>query len=119
MPQTFTHKDLACHSQPGDLWIAIDDKVYDVSEFADEHPGGNEVLLEEARGDATAAFESVGHSDEARRMLKEYYLGDIDPASQPAALSRSSTHKSSKESWILAGLVLLLGLLTGFLIFKP
>lgn len=42
-----------------------------------QHPGGDEVLLEEAGRDATEAFEDVGHSDEARAMLPKMLLGEF------------------------------------------
>ena len=43
----------------------------------DQHPGGDEVLVEEAGKDATEAFEDVGHSDEAREQLKPLFIGDF------------------------------------------
>uniref|UniRef100_A0A8C8AEQ2 Cytochrome b5 type B n=1 Tax=Otus sunia TaxID=257818 RepID=A0A8C8AEQ2_9STRI len=44
-----------------------------------QHPGGEEVLLEQAGRDATESFEDVGHSVDAREMLKQYYIGEIHP----------------------------------------
>lgn len=32
----------------------------------DQHPGGEEVLIEQAGREATEAFEDVGHSSDAR-----------------------------------------------------
>lgn len=32
-------------NKEGDLWVTIDAKVYDLSKFADLHPGGKSVLL--------------------------------------------------------------------------
>ena len=31
---------LAKHSQPDDLWIVVNGKVYDMTRWAPEHPGG-------------------------------------------------------------------------------
>ncbi|ELW50378.1 Cytochrome b5 type B [Tupaia chinensis] len=45
------------------------------------HPGGEEVLLEQAGADASESFEDVGHSSDAREMLKQYYIGDVHPVS--------------------------------------
>ncbi|KAF8982379.1 hypothetical protein BGZ52_001904, partial [Haplosporangium bisporale] len=61
-----TFADLSKHNSRDNLFLAIHDKVYDVSGFIDEHPGGEEVLLDEAGRDATESFEDVGHSEEAR-----------------------------------------------------
>lgn len=44
-----------------------------------KHPGGDEILIEEGARDATGPFEDVGHSPDARDMLEQYYVGDVDP----------------------------------------
>ena len=60
------------------IWIVVYDKVYDISTFLEEHPGGDEILLENAGKDATEAFEDVvGHSVDAREMMKEYLIGEL------------------------------------------
>jgi cytochrome b involved in lipid metabolism len=38
--KTLTAAQVAEHNKPDDLWIIIDNEVYDVSNFKDEHPGG-------------------------------------------------------------------------------
>ena len=40
-----------------------------------QHPGGVEILIENAGIDATENFEDVGHSSDAREMLHDYFLG--------------------------------------------
>lgn len=42
-----------------------------------KHPGGEEVLLEQAGKEATEAFEDVGHSSDAREMMKRYKVGEL------------------------------------------
>lgn len=42
-----------------------------------QHPGGEEVLLEQISKDATEAFEDVGHSSDARDMMKKYKVGEL------------------------------------------
>jgi len=59
------------------IWTVIHDKVYDITNFLDEHPGGEEILFENAGIDATENFEDVGHSSDAREMLEEYYIGEL------------------------------------------
>ncbi|KAH8362530.1 hypothetical protein KR084_012609 [Drosophila pseudotakahashii] len=65
------------HNKAKDLWIVIDNKVYDVTQFRLEHPGGEDSLVDVAGRDATKDFNDVGHSSEAREMLKKYYIGDL------------------------------------------
>ncbi|XP_061569276.1 cytochrome b5 [Cololabis saira] len=60
-------------------WIIIHNKVYDVTRFLEEHPGGEEVLREQAGGNATESFEDVGHSSDAREMAGEMVIGELHP----------------------------------------
>lgn len=72
-----TAAEVAKHKSRNNLWCTIGGKVYDVTKFVDEHPGGEEVLLEHAGADATEAFEDVGHSESARVLLEDYLLGPL------------------------------------------
>ena len=65
------------HYDEGDCWIIITGKVYDVSSFLDEHPGGVEVIMEYAGLDATSDFEDLPHPAEAYNMLEKYWLGRL------------------------------------------
>ncbi|GJJ07225.1 hypothetical protein Clacol_001425 [Clathrus columnatus] len=73
-----TYEDLQQHKTKDNLYILLHGKVYNVKEFIDEHPGGDEVMLAEAGKDATEAFEDVGHSDEARELLEKLYVGEFE-----------------------------------------
>lgn len=60
-------------------WIIVHHKVYDVTKFLEEHPGGEEVLREQAGGNATESFEDVGHSSDAREMAADMVIGELHP----------------------------------------
>ncbi|KAK3955073.1 cytochrome b5-like heme/steroid binding domain-containing protein [Pseudoneurospora amorphoporcata] len=77
MSAQLTYQDVAEHNTKKDLYIVIHDKVYDVTKFVNEHPGGEEVLLDVGGQDATEAFEDVGHSDEAREALVPLLVGTL------------------------------------------
>lgn len=34
-------QDIAEHKTPEDCWIVVDNQVWDVTDFLDEHPGGS------------------------------------------------------------------------------
>ncbi|KAG2230163.1 hypothetical protein INT48_004033 [Thamnidium elegans] len=82
MSNTISATEVAKHTAKSDLWMTIHNKVYNVTEFIIEHPGGEEVLLDEAGKDATESFEDIGHSDEAREILSKYLVGELDEASK-------------------------------------
>ncbi|CAD5166440.1 cytochrome b5-like [Musa acuminata AAA Group] len=76
--KVYTLAEVSAHNSAHDCWLVIDGKVYDVTKFLDDHPGGDEVLVSSTGKDATDDFEDVGHSTAARAMLDEYYVGEID-----------------------------------------
>lgn len=78
MAKTFTAAEITEHNKRDNVWVVVHEKVYDVTRFLDEHPGGEEVILENAGIDATESFEDIGHSEDARDLLKEYYIGDLE-----------------------------------------
>ncbi|KAJ1993406.1 Cytochrome b5 type B (outer mitochondrial membrane) [Dimargaris cristalligena] len=90
----YTADQVAAHNTKNDLWCVVEGKVYDVTKFVDEHPGGEEVLLEHAGLDCTDAFEDVGHSEDARDLLAQYYMGDLSGATEPAGPPKPTVKKS-------------------------
>jgi hypothetical protein len=87
--------ELRAHTSRASLWVVLSDRVYDVTAFQFDHPGGKRVLLEHAGTDATRPFVSL-HSPKAYAMLERLCVGVYDaeaptlaaaaePAPAPAA----------------------------------
>jgi len=91
MAKFFTIEEVSNHNKEGDLWLIIHNKVYDVTKFSQEHPGGIEVLLDKGGHDATSAFEDVGHSSDARKLLTEFEIGIITSKDEPKVTSAPIT----------------------------
>jgi len=89
-----TYEELKANNTKESLYILINQKVYNVAKFIDEHPGGDEVILAETGKDATEPFEDVGHSDEAREILKGLYIGDYE---KDGALKTKSGYENSSS----------------------
>jgi fatty acid desaturase/predicted heme/steroid binding protein len=73
-------EELARHnSKETGLWIQIDESVYDVSEFAKRHPGGDKLLHLYGGQDATDAFHAF-HVQPARSyaIMKGLVVGAVD-----------------------------------------
>lgn len=65
------------HKNKKSLWIVLHNNVYDVTKYVEEHPGGEDALLEYAGKDGTLAFEDVGHSEDAREVLRKFKIGSL------------------------------------------
>jgi cytochrome b involved in lipid metabolism len=75
-PRIFTSlAEIFQHNTKESLWILIDNKVYDVTNFT-SHPGKMTVLLNNGGQDATQQFEDIGHSKKALKMMQDFYIGD-------------------------------------------
>ncbi|CEL59743.1 Cytochrome b5 OS=Mortierella alpina PE=1 SV=1 [Rhizoctonia solani AG-1 IB] len=100
MSAKITLEQLKQHTKKDDFYALIHGKVYDVTKFLDEHPGGDEVIMAEGGKDATEAFEDVGHSDEARDILKGLYVGDFEggPITAPKITPSGNSKPSSSDS---------------------
>lgn len=72
-------QEVSKHNTREDCWVIIHDKVYDLTKFLPEHPGGTRVILNQAGKDATAAFDPVHPPDIIDHYLPpEVCLGSID-----------------------------------------
>ncbi|KAM1036636.1 hypothetical protein ACFX13_032250 [Malus domestica] len=91
--KVFTLAQVSEHNTPKDCWLIISGKVYDVTRFLEDHPGGDDVLVSATGKDATDDFEDVGHSENARGMLKDFYVGEIDASTIP----KSTTYAPPKQ----------------------
>ncbi|ORX63910.1 NAD(P)H-nitrate reductase [Basidiobolus meristosporus CBS 931.73] len=75
--KTFTQAEVAKHRTQDDCWIIVKKRVYDITKFVTEHPGGIASIILNAGIDCTSDFEAV-HSSTAHHILEKYYLGDIE-----------------------------------------
>ncbi|XP_039977659.1 cytochrome b5 isoform X2 [Xiphias gladius] len=101
--QYYTLEEIRVHNMSNDTWLIIHDKVYDITSFLEEHPGGEEVLLEQAGADATESFEDVGHSTDAREMLQQYYMGELhmDDRKKDNTKDEHVTNSGESSSWTM------------------
>eukprot|EP00824_Muranothrix_gubernata_P016678 TRINITY_DN34372_c0_g1_i1.p1 TRINITY_DN34372_c0_g1~~TRINITY_DN34372_c0_g1_i1.p1 ORF type:complete len:440 (+),score=78.82 TRINITY_DN34372_c0_g1_i1:29-1321(+) len=73
-----TEEELRRHRDKGDCWVVLEGKVYDVTDFLSEHPGGEDLLLESAGADCTEPFLDTGHTSDAHAMLPGMLVGVFD-----------------------------------------
>ncbi|KAM5222390.1 cytochrome b5 isoform 1-T1 [Ctenodactylus gundi] len=94
----YTLEEIQKHKDSKSTWVIIHHKVYDLTKFLEEHPGGEEVLREQAGGDATENFEDVGHSTDARELSKTFIIGELHPDDRPKIAKPVETLITTVES---------------------
>ncbi|KAM3958773.1 cytochrome b5 [Aphomia sociella] len=95
------------HNNKNSLWIVIHNDVYDVTSYLGEHPGGEDTLLEVAGHDGTQNFEDVGHSEDARIVMKKFKIGTLPPGEQTASANINCSNKLKWAIVALAGAVVI------------
>lgn len=83
----YDFEEVGSHNTRKDLWIIIAGKVYDVTQFQKDHPGGAAALLQYGGQDATkAAAEAHKNSQSPAKFMESLCIGEVgaDSASQLA-----------------------------------
>ncbi|KAK9410189.1 fatty acid desaturase 1-like [Crotalus adamanteus] len=84
VPRLFTWEEVGLRTGNGDLkeerWLVINRKVYDVSQFYLQHPGGPRLIRHYSGQDATDAFAAF-HKDEdlVKKYLNSLLIGELAP----------------------------------------
>ena len=79
---------MAAHNTEKSLWLIINRKVFDVTKFHKQHPGGAAVMLQMAGKDATAAATAAHKTSLPWNLMQEFIIGTIkkgDGATELAA----------------------------------
>lgn len=74
---TYTVEEVGKHNKEGDCWLIIDHKVYDVTEFANIHPGGKQLLYSVGGQDATEYFYELHREEILLEVGDEYVIGTL------------------------------------------
>ncbi|KAI0008869.1 L-lactate dehydrogenase [Xylariaceae sp. FL0662B] len=95
--------EVAKHNSRESCWLVIHSKVYDVTSFLDQHPGGTIILLKQGGADATTEFDQIHSTDVLNDLPNGSYLGDIDPETagalnQPTSSAQPKPSSSSASS---------------------
>ncbi|EGV63279.1 FMN-dependent dehydrogenase/cytochrome heme-binding domain [Yamadazyma tenuis] len=87
------------HNSKADCWVIIHNKVYDVTDFLSEHPGGSGIILKYAGKDATKAFDPIHPSDTLTKYLPgSCFKGEVDPDSIKKLKQKTSTSKKTPQA---------------------
>mmetsp|Transcript_30166 Transcript_30166/g.58944 ORF Transcript_30166/g.58944 Transcript_30166/m.58944 type:complete len:371 (+) Transcript_30166:229-1341(+) len=77
----FSWNEIKKHDKEGDAWVVMDGKVFNVSKFLKDHPGGASIVLGHLGqdiGDVWNDEDYHSHSESARKILQEYHMGFVE-----------------------------------------
>ncbi|KAL9225869.1 hypothetical protein vseg_001746 [Gypsophila vaccaria] len=93
LTKLYSMQETTEHNSTDDCWVVIDGKVYDVTSYMEEHPGGDDVFLSAKGKDAQEEFEEAGHSQDARDLMDKFCIGELDPSAttipEPEIMSKN------------------------------
>lgn len=98
---TFTKQEVSKHrTKDSGIWVTYKDGVYDVTQWADIHPGGAQRLMLAAGGaiDPFWAMYAQHNTDQVKEILEEYRIGNLEggatPVEDPYANEPKDRHPS-------------------------
>ncbi|KAI4132219.1 MAG: hypothetical protein LQ347_002659 [Umbilicaria vellea] len=108
MSKTFSQGDVAAHKTTDNLWIIVDEDVYDLTKFQDEHP----VLQRVAGKDASKQFWKYHNEGILKKYKGQLQIGSLDskkeatpptpPDTPPPAKKEKEVAKPQAESGTVA-----------------
>lgn len=108
--------EISSHNTETDCWIVVDGQVWDMTQFAPEHPGGPGIIYKYAGRDATRAYNQIHAPSIIKNALPagalkgtvdkstitEEWVGPFPDKAAKAQPARSSTEKPPLDSVINA-----------------
>lgn len=97
MGRAWRWDEVRAHHQKDDLWLVIDNGVYDCTEWISKHPGGD-VLLHFGGRDATDAFAAF-HEPNVRKRLQAFQVGVLDERDRDVPEDLRDFRKLRDQLW--------------------
>jgi len=94
--RSISKKEVERHNRPDDAWIIVNREVINVTSWMQDHPGGSQVLVEFAGGDASHEWNQI-HGPEALRNARfdavQAIQGRLDEADDERPETPGQTHR--------------------------
>jgi cytochrome b involved in lipid metabolism len=94
--KSYTVEEVAQHNTAKDIWIIINGKVFDLTNFINEHPGGKKVLLKKAGKDASKEFKTFHNDAIMQRVGLPMQIGVIGSAQEEQAKKPVAVEEKKK-----------------------
>lgn len=97
---TFTPAEVAAHNTEKSCYVTLGSKVYDVTSFVDDHPGGGDLIMEYAGKDVSEIMRDVvshEHTDAAYEILDECLVGFVSSESTAKSMANGGAPATGVE----------------------
>ncbi|KAE9993561.1 hypothetical protein EG327_004320 [Venturia inaequalis] len=92
MAKVFSYDQVSSHNSSQSCWVILYNKVYDVTSFLSEHPGGSKIILKLSGTDATEEYDPVHPAGTLEESLPaSACLGTVDIATLPKKAEATAT----------------------------
>ncbi len=71
-----TAAQVSAHNSPNDCYLIVNSKVYNVTTYIGNHPGGKQKIYDYCGGESSAVFAAI-HSNFAWNLLTKYFVADL------------------------------------------
>lgn len=88
--RVFNADEVAKHNTASSVWVSYRGKVYNVTEFVPDHPGGDDLVMRYAgkdMGEIMSDPSEHSHSDSAFELLEEHIIGKIAETQEEKAMA--------------------------------
>lgn len=76
-PRLITSVEVAKHKTKDDCWVILHNKVFNITDFLDDHPGGAKAILLYGGKDASKEFDMLHKPDIVDKYAMDYYIGEL------------------------------------------
>ncbi|KDR85127.1 hypothetical protein GALMADRAFT_233766 [Galerina marginata CBS 339.88] len=95
---SWTLEQVAQHKSLKSCWVIIHNKVYNVTEFLPEHPGGTDIILKYGGRDATSVYEPIHPPDALDKYLPlSKHLGSLNVEAIDAISEEKRNTRKTKD----------------------
>ena len=98
-PVAYTRDEVSHHASRSDCWVIIDEKIYDLTDFASMHPGGIASILAHAGEDVTTLFYDI-HSEDTHVLKSAYVIGYVADGDDASMGDKPNVQKGGRHAFL-------------------
>ena len=75
----YSLSEVQTHNSKDSCWTTVEGKIYNITPFVSNHPGGERNIMKVCGIDGSEIFgDKHGNNNQAKETLKEYYIGELE-----------------------------------------